>query len=81
MTPDELKRLERLERIVAANGIEFDGKRLVDEEALQVAADRGWSAFLGIKLLRDDVGALQAQGGGIIGGTPDHTHTPGGVER
>lgn len=81
MTPEQLARLELLERIVAGNGIEFEGKRITGAEALQVAASRGWSAFLGIKLLRDDVGALQAQGEVIIGGVPDHTHTAGGVER
>lgn len=81
MTPEQLARLERVEKLLAGHGIEVDGKRITGEEALSVAASRGWSAFLGIKLLRDDVGALQAQGEVVIGGVPDHTHTPGGVER
>lgn len=81
MTPDELKRLERLERIVAGNGVEYEGKRITGEAALQLASAREWSVLLGIKFLRDDVGALQAAGAVVIGGVPDHTHTPGGVER
>lgn len=50
MTPDERARLERLERLLGANGIdlELDGQVVTGETALAEADRRGWSAFLGI---------------------------------
>jgi N-acetylmuramoyl-L-alanine amidase len=81
MTPAELERLERLERLLGANGIDSDGDRetdLVGEDALAHADKQGWSAFLGIGQGRVDIGRLQ---GSATSGLPEHTHTPGGIAR
>jgi hypothetical protein len=55
MTPQELERLERLEKIVAGNGIDLDGDGIAEvfgAAALKHADDKGWSAFLGVNLAR-----------------------------
>lgn len=93
MTPAELARLERLERIVAANGISTAGTGTIDkqgEDALAYADERGWSAFLGVNLARTEAQTAQASVAGhaspanhpgVGASVPDHTHEPGGVKR
>jgi predicted Zn-dependent peptidase len=63
MTPAELARLERLERIVAANGISTAGTGTIDkqgEDALAYADERGWSAFLGVNLARTEAQTVES---------------------
>lgn len=48
MTPDQLARMERLERIVAANGIRVDGQIVTGEAALAYLDGQGTSAYLAI---------------------------------
>ena len=93
MTPAELARLERLERIVAANGISKAGDGKVDtvgEDALAYADVKGWSAFLGVNLARTEAQTAQASVAGhaqpanhpgVGASVPDHTHEPGKVSR
>ena len=94
MTPAELARLERLERIIAANGISKAGDGNVDtigEDALAYADVQGWSAFLGVNLARTEAQTAQAalsghatpanHPGANPGAVPEHTHEPGKVSR
>lgn len=77
MTPEQLARLERVEALLAGNGIAKDLSKPTEltfgEEALKHAAERGWSAFLGIGLAQTAANHEHAAGGG--GGT--HTHDVG----
>jgi hypothetical protein len=66
MTEAEKRRLEDaeegialLKRIVAGNGVVYEGNRLTGEAALAIADERGWSAFLGLYLAREDIAGLQ----------------------
>lgn len=45
----------RLERLLAANGVDYEGARLTGEAAVAKADERGWSAFLGIGQTRADI--------------------------
>lgn len=81
MTPAELARLERLERIVAGNGIDMDGDNVADrfgEDALETADTGGWSAFLGVAIARQDFAdhAHDHPGASTV---TQHIHEPGGV--
>ena len=55
LSVEDRDRLERLEKLLAKNGIDVwddstnDWKRLTGEEAIEAADAKGWSAFLGIK--------------------------------
>jgi hypothetical protein len=58
MAPEERKRLERVERLLGGYGIEVDGRRITGEEALALADERDWSAFLGIGQVRQGLAEL-----------------------
>ena len=85
MTANERMRLERVEALLAGNGIDTDNDGVVDmvgEAALAYAADplHGWSAFYGIALARQEAAAALAQGlhgaaAGSIAGTHKATIT------
>lgn len=72
MTPEEKQlvdnianKVARLESIVAVNGIDTDGDGIVDktgEEAIAWAYQRGWSAFYGISLARQQIANHEASG-------------------
>lgn len=68
LSVDDKARLDRLERIIAGNGIAKDlakpDERTVGEEALAYADERGWSAFLGLGLNQVAAGKALAQSGG-----------------
>jgi hypothetical protein len=73
MTPEQLARLERLERLLAGNGISTAGDGAVDltgEAALAYADERGWSAFLGILLARREAAHTHTAPEQV----PEHTH-------
>lgn len=74
------ERVERLERLLGANGIDFDytGEPMTGEAALVEADRRGFSAFLGIGIARKDIGEHQAAPHGSDS-VPEHQH--GGVVR
>lgn len=56
MTPKELARLERLERLIAGYGIRKDGAIVRGEDALNYAdKDVNWSAFLNFQNLNDAI--------------------------
>ena len=68
MSAEDKARLDRLERIVAANGIDVGGQRLVGEAALTHLETNGSSAFLSISNLNDVITKHQANhpsGGGL----------------
>lgn len=62
MTNDERKRLERLERIVAGNGIDVTGVRITGDAALQFLADDGASLALGQGILQRQMEELIQKG-------------------
>ena len=78
LTPEDVARIDRLEKLLAANGIAKDPAAYVasgydpalltfGEEAVAYAAERGWSAFLGNGLNQADIAAHKAeQPGGVI---------------
>lgn len=77
---DLRERLERVERLLAGNGIAKDpskpGERITGEEALEYAAERGWSAFLGLV-----TGPVAPHSHTPSDAVPEHSHAPGGVIR
>lgn len=79
MSVEDKARLDRLERIVAANGIDVEGQRLVGEAALSFLSDNGSSAFLSIRNLNT---VLRLHDEDIVSiGDSVHEHTtkhPGG---
>ena len=78
MSAEDIARIDRLEKLLAANGIAKDPAAYVasgydpalltfGEEAVAYAAERGWSAFLGTGLNQADIAAHKAdQPGGVI---------------
>lgn len=90
MSANDLARLARLERIVAANGVDTDGDGEVDltgEEALAFLGgdlegiDPGIGASHALTLARHNAAILALQGGGFVpGGITPHTHEPGPVQ-
>lgn len=72
MTPAELARLERLEDLLAGNGIAKDlakpDERTTGNDALEYAWKQGWSAFLGIGLVTQNLAVHELV---------DHDGTPG----
>lgn len=84
MTPEELARLERLEKLVAGYGIAKDPAAYVASgyhpslltfgpDALAYADEKQWSAFLGVGLAREE--AAKAQATADAGGAPGGPHT------
>lgn len=79
MSAEDRARLDRMERLIGGNGIDLDGDGVAEvfgEEALNIASDRGWSAFLGINIARQEAAAAAAAAQQAV---PDHEH--GGVKR
>lgn len=79
MTPEELKRMERLEALVAGNGY-GSNPVLTGEEAMKAAASDGSSLFLGLGLTQAAImGHIGNHGAEPV--VIDHTHEPGQVDR
>jgi len=72
MTPAELARLERVEALLAGNGIAKDLSKpeelTTGNVALEYAWANGWSAFLGLGLVKQDLAVHELM---------DHDGTPG----
>lgn len=70
MSAQDKARLDRLERVLAANGIEVDGVTVTGEDAMKHADAMGWSAMLNIQQLRQRTADLEAEpaGGGLQDG-------------
>lgn len=82
MTPEELARLERLERLVAGNGYQQGAMRLTGEAAMAAADADGGSLFLGLGQTQARVAEHVANhAAGVNGGIAEHTHIQGGVKR
>jgi hypothetical protein len=83
MSAEDKARLDRLEKLLAGNGIAKDLSKPAEltfgEEALAYAAERGWSAFLGLGLNQTKVGEHIANHPGATTVAP-HTHVPGEVQ-
>lgn len=90
LSMEDKERLARLERIVAAYGIQVPDPAdpaktilLGGEDALSYAELHQWSAFLGIGIARNDIAALQSAA--PVNGVPPHIHrlegATGGVNR
>lgn len=83
LSVEDRARLDRLERLLAGNGIAKDlakpDERTTGEEALAYADQQGWSAFLGLGLTQQALATHEHASGG--GNVPEHTHIPGGVQQ
>lgn len=78
LSAEDIARIDRLERLLAANGIAKDLSKPEEltfgEDALKHADTQGWSAFLGIGLAQTDIANHKANHPGVGSGIPEHQH-------
>lgn len=58
MTPDERARLERLETLLAGNGIDAEGQPVTGEDVVRIAAERGVRVLDSLSELHNQLAAL-----------------------
>lgn len=79
LSAEDKARLDRLERLVAANGYAVGNEILTGEAAMKKAEEDGSSLFLGLGLFQKDYYEHLSDHPGASK-VAEHTHVPGGVQ-